>query len=352
MATGTQTLFPSHGFSRHHWYVVAWPNELTAQKPLARTVLGDDLVLFRTPEGQAVAMEDRCGHRLAPLSLGRIEAGGIRCMYHGVKFDTAGRCAEVPAQAANHPTMCVKSYPLVERDGFVWVWMGPADEADASQILPAPWEHDPKWAPSRGYLHVNAHMNLMADNLLDFGHLPFVHLNTVGSAQQAAFSTQVTPKPQGLTTDRWYIDVTPSPFHQSVGQFTGNVDAWHCFDWHLPAVMSLDSGSAPTGTGARDKPHGTREGAIEFHHIAALTPQDEDHTHYFWVHWRNFELNSHEMTETVYRNIMAAFAEDQAMVEAQHRAMRRGSHTRPMAIEADKALTMVRAQMNKANRVS
>ncbi|MGA0016005.1 MAG: hypothetical protein ACO3FU_08070, partial [Burkholderiaceae bacterium] len=81
--------------------------------------------------------------------------------------------------------------------------------------------------------------------------------------------------------------------------------------------------------------------------IAALTPQDDDHTHYFWVHWRNFALHDPGMTDTVYRNIMAAFAEDQAMVEAQHAAIRRGSQTEPKAIEADKALHIVRMQMQK-----
>lgn len=340
-------LLPEKFFIRNAWYVAAWPDELVSDRPLARTVLGDDLVLFRTPEGQAVAMEDRCAHRLAPLSLGRIESGGIRCMYHGVKFDTSGRCVEIPAQPSGHPNMCVRHYPLVEKDGFVWVWMGEPADADPSQIVDAPWHSDPRWTPSKGYLHVNAHMGLVADNLLDFGHLPFVHPNTVGAVEQADFSTEVRPLAEGVQTDRWYIDVPASRFHQSVGHFKGNVDAWHCYRWHLPAVMSLDSGSAPTGTGARDKPHGSREGAVEFHHIAALTPQDEDHTHYFWIHWRNFELDSPEMTRRVYDNIMGAFAEDQAMVEAQHRAVRRGSRTPMRAIMADKALTLVRQQVRK-----
>ena len=340
-------LLPENFLIRDAWYVVAWPDELTADKPLARTVLGDDLVLFRTPEGQAVALEDRCAHRLAPLSRGRNESGGIRCMYHGVKFSAQGQCMEIPAQPQGHPNMCVRHYPLLEKDGFIWVWMGPPAAADAEKVMDAPWHHDPRWAPSKGYLHVQAHMSLVADNLLDFGHLPFVHPNTVGAAQQAAFSTEVTPLPEGVQTDRWYMNVPASRFHQSVGHFQGNVDAWHCFRWHLPAVMSLDSGSAPTGTGAREQPHGTRKGAIEFHHIAALTPQDEDHTHYFWVHWRNFQVENPEMTDTVHRNIMAAFAEDQAMVEAQHRAVRRGSRTVPKAIMADKALTMVRSQISK-----
>jgi vanillate O-demethylase monooxygenase subunit len=335
-------------FVRDAWYVVAWPNELTAEQPLARTVLGDDLVLFRTPEGRAVALEDRCAHRLAPLSRGRIEAGGIRCLYHGVKFDHDGRCMEIPAQPQGHPNMCVRHYPLVERDGFVHVWMGEPAAADPSLIINASsWADSPHWKPSQGYLYVNAHVSLIADNLLDFGHLPFVHPNTVGAAQQADFATSVTPLADGVQTDRWYVDVPASPFHQSVGKFPGNVDAWHCFRWHLPAIMSLDSGSAPTGTGARDKPHGTREGAIEFHHVAALTPQDEDHTHYFWVHWRNFDLDDPTMTDTVHRNIMAAFSEDKAMVESQHRAIRRGARTVPKAIMADRALTVVRSQLSR-----
>jgi vanillate O-demethylase monooxygenase subunit len=109
--------------------------------------------------------------------------------------------------------------------------------------------------------------------------------------------------------------------------------------------MSLDSGSAATGTGAREKPHGSRSNDIEFHHIAALTPQDIDHTHYVWMHWRNFKLDDPNMTQVVHKNIMSAFAEDQAMVEAQHRAVRRGSHTQGKAIMADRALTMIRKQV-------
>jgi phenylpropionate dioxygenase-like ring-hydroxylating dioxygenase large terminal subunit len=340
-------LLPEKFFIRDAWYVVAWPEELTHVSPLARTVLGDDLVLFRTPEGLGVALEDRCAHRLAPLSLGRIESGGIRCMYHGIKFAVDGRCSEIPAQPSGHPSMCVKNYPLVEKDGFVWVWMGEPAAADPQKILDAPWHSDPAWAPSKGYLYVSAHMSLVADNLLDFGHLPFVHPNTVGAVEQSDFSTKVVPLEDGVQTDRWYIDVPASRFHQTVGHFKGNVDAWHCYRWHLPAVMSLDSGSALTGTGAPNMPHGTRNDAIEFHHIAALTPQDENHTHYFWIHWRNFELNDPAMTKLVYDNIMGAFAEDQAMVEAQHKAIRRGGRTPVRAIMADKALILVRQQVLK-----
>ncbi len=339
---------PEHFFIRNAWTVAAWPAEIGTERPLARTIMGDDLVLFRIADGTPVALEDRCAHRLAPLSLGRIEGDGIRCMYHGVKFDRAGACLEIPAQEGGNPQMCVRHYPLVEQDGFVWIWMGDPALADRAKILPAPWHGDPRWAPSRGYLNVKAHVALVADNLLDFGHLPFVHQNTVGAAAQARFPTEATPRPHGVHTDRWYIDVPASRFHQQVGKFEGNVDAWHCYDWHLPAIMSLDSGSAPTGTNARATPHGERKGAIEFHHIAVLTPETADSTHYFWVHWRNFALDDPAMEQTVHDNIMAAFNEDRAMVEAQHRAVRRGHSTQSRAIGADKALNIIRFQVVRA----
>ena len=124
------TVLPQRFFIRNAWTVVAWPHEISASRPLARTVMGDDLVLFRTAHGDAVALEDRCAHRLAPLSLGRVEADGIRCLYHGVKFSAAGRCVEVPAQPEPNAQMCVRRYPLVEQDGFVWIWMGDAAAAD------------------------------------------------------------------------------------------------------------------------------------------------------------------------------------------------------------------------------
>lgn len=86
----SNAILPEQFFLNEAWYVAAWPHEVNDQQPLARTILGQDLVLFRMGNGQAVAMEDRCAHRLAPLSMGRIEADGIRCMYHGVKFGAAG----------------------------------------------------------------------------------------------------------------------------------------------------------------------------------------------------------------------------------------------------------------------
>jgi vanillate O-demethylase monooxygenase subunit len=105
--------------------------------------------------------------------------------------------------------MCVRKYPLLEKGGFIWVWMGDHQLADPAKVMDVPWYNNPSWEPSTGYLYVNAHMGLVADNLLDFGHLPFVHPNTVGAVEQANFPTEVKPLTEGVQTDRWYIN-TPA----------------------------------------------------------------------------------------------------------------------------------------------
>ena len=85
-------------YVRNAWYVAGFEMDLDAGKPLAAMILGEPLVFFRTAAGRVVALEDRCVHRLAPLSLGRCEGDHIRCMYHGLKFDADGKCVEIPGQ--------------------------------------------------------------------------------------------------------------------------------------------------------------------------------------------------------------------------------------------------------------
>ena len=77
-------------FLRNCWYVAAWAAEVGAA-PLARTICGAPVALFRTGSGEAVALEDRCCHRNLPLSMGRVEGEALRCGYHGLLFDRDGR---------------------------------------------------------------------------------------------------------------------------------------------------------------------------------------------------------------------------------------------------------------------
>ena len=85
-------------FLRNGWYVAAWNREVTRERPLGRTLLGEPVVLYRRADGTPVALEDRCCHRHAPLSLGTVVGDDLRCGYHGLKFDGCGVCVEIPGQ--------------------------------------------------------------------------------------------------------------------------------------------------------------------------------------------------------------------------------------------------------------
>ena len=92
---------------------------------IARTFLDEPVVLFRTQDGAMHALEDRCCHRLAPLSCGRIEGDDLRCMYHGWKFNGTGQCIERPAEGDAGPTACrIAGYPLHEYCGLIFAYMG------------------------------------------------------------------------------------------------------------------------------------------------------------------------------------------------------------------------------------
>ena len=110
-------------FLENCWYAAAWDDEI-GEAPLARRILDRPVVLFRGEDGKAAALADRCVHRHAPLSHGRVEGGGIRCGYHGLLFANDGTCIQVPGQTKVPPGARVASFPVVERDRFVWIWMG------------------------------------------------------------------------------------------------------------------------------------------------------------------------------------------------------------------------------------
>ena len=121
-------------FARNQWYAAAWLSEL-GETPLARRILDEPVVLFRDAAGAIAALADRCQHRLVPLSMGTVTARGLQCGYHGMTFDGAGRCVHIPGQAMIPPRAVVRSYPLAERYGIAFIWMGEADKADPAMLI-------------------------------------------------------------------------------------------------------------------------------------------------------------------------------------------------------------------------
>src|SRR5262249_44819419 len=102
-------------FLKNCWYMGAWDHEVMDGKLLERRLLDQPVVFYRGESGQIVALDNRCCHRGAKLSQGRIEGDCARCMYHGLKFDQTGKCVQIPGQERIPPQLGVKSYPVVEK---------------------------------------------------------------------------------------------------------------------------------------------------------------------------------------------------------------------------------------------
>jgi phenylpropionate dioxygenase-like ring-hydroxylating dioxygenase large terminal subunit len=119
---------PMGRLMRHYWLPALYSSELERDGPPVRLLLlGEKLIAFRDSSGQVGVIDHRCPHRCASLFLGRNEQGGIRCIYHGWKFDTAGRCIDMPSLSEDQDfrdKVHARAYRAVERAGLVWVYMG------------------------------------------------------------------------------------------------------------------------------------------------------------------------------------------------------------------------------------
>ena len=154
-------------FVRNQWYVAAWGHEL-GRSLLARRILGDPLVLYRTERGEPVALADRCSHRLMPLSMGKLIGDRIQCGYHGMEFDCAGRAVRVPNQDRVPANAFVRRYPVIERMGMIFIWTGDPEKAVGVEPHIVPQWGAKGWTLSTGPLtHIKANYQLLTENLAD-----------------------------------------------------------------------------------------------------------------------------------------------------------------------------------------
>src|ERR1700729_1028203 len=132
---------PIGEFMRQYWIPAAISTEVTSDgAPLRLKLLGEQLIAFRASSGRVGIMDHRCPHRCASLFFGRNENNGIRCIYHGWKFDATGRCVDMPNEPPESDfknRVRARAYPTQERGGIVWAYLGPRTEPPPLPELPA-----------------------------------------------------------------------------------------------------------------------------------------------------------------------------------------------------------------------
>ncbi|HMN43033.1 MAG TPA: aromatic ring-hydroxylating dioxygenase subunit alpha [Povalibacter sp.] len=297
------------------WYVAAWSDELGAQ-PLGRRILDEPVVMYRLPSGAAVALQGRCPHRFAPLHLGKVVGADIQCPYHGLRFNAEGACTFNPqGNGATPKALHVKTYPLIEKYGTLWIWMGPPERADPALLPDYGFLEDPQLARIQGYIHSRAHYELLTDNLLDLGHVDFLHETTLGCEATARAKTTVRVSGNTVTCDRWMANDFQGPLPSVLlGRVGQRVDAWLDVKWDPPALVTLTFGMTDVG--------GARENGMQTLNVHFMTPETQTSTHYFWASSRAFRTDDHELSEQMLHGINLAFnQEDKPMIEAQQAMM-------------------------------
>lgn len=282
-----------------HWYVIAEDRDVTDQ-PLARTLLGRALVVWRSPDGDVVVAPDRCPHREAPLSAGTVNDGCLVCPYHGWAFGDGGTCVEIPSSGTGKkvpPTAHLPTARVEVRYGLVWVCL--ADEpATAIPMMSA--DDDPAFRRINSGVEVwKVSSTRMVDNFLDISHFPWVHAGTFGLDDQL-----VVPKIElEPLDDDWFGYAYDVEVGNTVGSTASGIEGdivsrRMSTGFHLPLTVRSTI-AYETG----------------LNHLILLcsTPIDDVTSYFTFVIWRNDD-HSTDPEETIAFD-RAIGAEDKRMLE-------------------------------------
>jgi len=297
-------------YPRNLWWFAARSDEVGPDKPLGLWLLDEPVVLYRKSDGAVVALDNRCPHRWAPLSEGKVQGDNIVCPYHGFKFNPRGVCVEIPSQDAIPSRAKVDPYPVIERDGLIWIWMGSTELAE-SQPLPVDtsWLSDPAWSYVHGFTTVDANYQLLKENILDLTHIPHVHAASIGAADWTN-----PPKVEVSDTTVTYRQEFPAVALPAV--------------YGIPTGLGMDTPAERSNWGTSYSPAAHR-GFVEirnpklkegerdkwlFSVMHLTTPESPTRFRYQWFMGWDIAL-SDEYLEAMRANVPKGYAEDKFILE-------------------------------------
>ena len=294
------------------WYVAAMASEVTDQ-PMSRMICGTAVALYRTVDGTPAALVDRCPHRFVPLSMGCVKGNTLMCGYHGLTFDATGACVENP-QGAVTRALAVRAFPMQERYGLVWIWMGDATLAPSAELPDFAILDDPKMRSQWGYLWSKAHFELMTDNIMDLSHIEFLHAGTLGTEKIRTAKIQSAVNGRTVLSYRTVSDEVLTPMLDRSFETGGRpVARMLSVRWDPPGLMLLTVGVDPAGP---------EQSLRETYNMHFMTPETAITSHYFWVGTRRYGPDDPERDRLFRAGLENAFVtEDKPMIEAQQRAL-------------------------------
>lgn len=299
-------------YPRNCWWV-ATTSDKVGREPLALTMLDMPVVLYRKEDGSVAALDDRCPHRWAPLSSGKVVGDNIQCGYHGFTFNAQGDCVRIPSQA-QIPSRCrVGAYPVVEQAPLIWLWMGDPQRIDGPPPQEAGWPALPQFAHWNGETTAEGNYMLLKENVLDLTHFGYVHANTF------KILDWVDPPTVTVTEDRVsyrqaFIDCSlPPMFADATGIAPGKkVNRYNYGSYISPAlnVAALDIEDLDPQPGQRQN--------FQFKVMHITTPETATRFRYLWFVGFDIPELSAEQLASYQAITELGFAEDKAIIEAVH----------------------------------
>lgn len=333
---------------RNAWYVACTSDEVQGE-PFARKICGESIVFYRDGTGKIAALENFCPHRGAPLSLGFVRDGALVCGYHGLVMECTGRPKSMPGQRVDgFPT--IRTFPVIERYGFVWIWPGDIEKADVAKLHHLPWAESDEWAYGGGLYHIGCDYRLMIDNLMDLTHETYVHASSIGQREidEAPVSTHTSDNE--VTTSRMMPAVEAPPFWKMALRLAGLpedglVDRWQICRFSLPSHVMIEVGVALQGHGGYDADRSVKASSIV---VDFITPETEHSHWYFWGMARQFAVDDVAVTDAVREGQGKIFAEDLAMLEQQQQNILRYPDRRLLKLNIDAGGVRSRMMIKRA----
>jgi phenylpropionate dioxygenase-like ring-hydroxylating dioxygenase large terminal subunit len=329
------------------WYAGALSNEIPSDAFFHRKLLDTAVLFYRKADGAPVALHNRCPHRFAPLHLGKRVGDEVACHYHGLRFDCHGSCTHNPHGTQHIPKNAqVRSYPLLERHGFVWIWMGdaPADPALLPDFSPLDIGHPNALAHT--YMFMQANYELITDNVMDLSHIDYVHGELITTRGQLSPQIPHVVETARSVSNRWEWSQTPALLIFADFLPNPKTAARHFFTitWTPPGNIQLSVG-ATQDDGPLDLEH-----TIGQYDLHTTTPETLDTTHYFFATRRNHCVEDAEYNRLKIAGMHDAFAkEDGPLIEAVHAGMGTNDFfsMNPVLLSNDAAPVKVRRMLKK-----
>ncbi len=267
---------PMGRLMRQHWLPACMIEEVAEPDctPLRVRLLGENMVVFRDSEGRVGALDEQCPHRRASLAFGRNEECGLRCLYHGWKFDVNGNAVDLssePVDSKLRQTMKTKAYPVREEAGFIWVWMGDPD--NVGEFNAPNWASAPADKISIMKIHGGCNWAQILEGAIDSSHSSSLHSSNMPTAADVSGSTATETawlRPSADKSPRIEVEKTPFGFrYAAIRKPIVDADKQDYVRTTLfvaPYTVIIPSND-------------------QYHLSQLLVPIDDENTFFYWIAW-------------------------------------------------------------------